>query len=92
MSPKSKFKAGDIIYYKYPSRYARTRDPKTIEAIIKIHGVLSPLYNIEVLKQIRGTIVGSIALRGSDGMFQLDTIEIDTYSRHLTSAEKVLYG
>lgn len=92
MTVKSKFKPGDIVYYKYPSRYSRARDPKTIEAIIKIHGVLSPLYNVEVLKTIRGNIVGSIALKSDHGLFQLDTIEIDTYSRRLTPAESVLYG
>lgn len=93
MTVKSKFKAGDIIYYKYPSRYTRSSEDKTIEAIIKIHGVLVPTYNAEVIKRIRGDIVGSIAFRqGGSGIFQLDTLELDTYSRHLTPAEKVLYG
>lgn len=92
MIVKSKFKSGDIVYYKYPSRYTRSRDKSTIEAIIKIHGVLSPWYNAEILKSIRGTIPASINYRGDDGMFQIDTIELDVYCRHLTPAEKVLYG
>lgn len=91
MTVKSKFKPGDIVYYKYPSRYTRSRADGTIEAIIKIHGVLSPWYNAEIIKSIRGQIPASITTR-DDGMFQVDTIEIDTYSRRLTPAESVLYG
>lgn len=100
MTPKSKFKAGDIIYYKYPSRYSRTRDPATVEAIIQIkqievnaYGPATSLYTTVILKAIRGdlTLTGAVVM-ASAGEFLLDILTIDTYSRHLTPAEKVLYG
>lgn len=100
MTPKSKFKAGDIVYYKYPSRYSRSRDINTVEAIIEIkniephaYGAATSLYDAIILKAIRGDLIstGAVVLAGS-GKFLLDILTTDTYSRHLTPAEKVLYG
>ena len=100
MTVKSKFKAGDIIYYKYPSRYSRTRDTNTVEVILQIkqiepnaYGPATSLYDTIILKTIRGDFMktGTVVLAGS-GRFLLDILSTDTYSRHLTPAEKVLYG
>lgn len=80
MTPKSKFQDGDIIYYKYPSRYSRSRDKGTVECIIKIHKVTmsgntyhaTSIYLAEILKPIRGDLLRTLAFRqGGSGRFEL---------------------
>lgn len=87
---KAKFKAGDFIYFKYPSRYSRRNHPGTYEAILKIKSVYpSPEggydYDIELIKCMSGdeTFPSEIIIS--------EAIYIDTYSRKLTPTERVLY-
>ena len=87
---KAKFKAGQLIYYKYPSRYARRTHPGTYEAILKVISVYpSPDggydYDIKLIKVISGDENFPTEILISE------SIHIDTYSRKLSPTEKVLY-
>lgn len=112
MKVRSKFKPGDVIYFKYPSRYTRSSDKDRIECIIKIVSIAatdqkyhynSYHYIIKILKTVAwkpghwsdgeagmGWTAGGKPVYNEE--FGVDSIEIETYSRQLTPAEKVLYG
>lgn len=99
MTVKSKFKPGEIVYYKYPSRYSRSRDKNTVEAILQIKanpegGAGGPdHYIIAILKSVRGDMMSQIAfLHRNSKECMCDSVTIETYCRRLTPAETVLYG
>jgi len=98
MTRKSKFKAGDVVYYKYPSRYSSSKDKKTNEAIIYIAAspdggsVGHDMYLIKILKSIRGNSLNIARVQIDENEYLCDQITIETYSRKLTPTEQVLYG
>lgn len=105
MTVKSKFKVGDTVYFKYPSRYSRRKDHDTIEALVYIEAVtpmdtrhnLSTdyMYTISLVKVIKAKPNHWSSIIASDYIghaFGIDTLELETYSRRLTPAERVLYG
>lgn len=95
---KTKFKKGEVLYFKYPSRYSRSKVPGTIEAIIKIKDIDSDgfrrnsdyFYVISIIKVI--TSKRDHWSSYNEGSFGVQSLEIDTYCRRLTPAESVLYG
>lgn len=106
MTVKSKFKPGEIVYYKYPSRYTRSKDEKTIEVIVKIHNVFKDphghnstnyFYKVNILKVIRSMSGhwSSVDFDSYEKFGQelgINSLDLETYSRRLTPAESVLYG
>lgn len=64
MTVKSKFKPGEVVYFKYPSRYTRSKDPNRIEVILKIVSIaetetwnkqnINYHYVIKIIKTISG--------------------------------------
>lgn len=102
MIPKSKFKVDEIVYFKYPSRYAPTSSAHTVEAILQIIHVsqkpdaapyLARGYIVRILKSIRGDFMKtSVWVSGGSGEWSCEGGKIDTYCRPLTPTEKVLYG
>lgn len=87
---KAKFRAGDFLYYKYPSRYARRNHPGTYEAILKVLSVYPVSeggydYDLKLVKIISGDENFCTEL------LIAEAIHIDTYSRKLTPTERVLY-
>ena len=106
---RPKFNAGDVVYYKYPSRYSRSRDDETIEAIIQIVKVYYhtkyPIdqgepyteyeYIIQVIKVVRSHIphfTNAPLFQSQQLPLMVEPLEIETYCRHLTPAERVLYS
>lgn len=99
---KPKFKPNDIIYFKSPSRYSRSREPGTVEVILKILSIMGKdnfktdfitdyYYEVAIIKTI-----SSKPIHWSEytkpASFGVDSLEIETHSRKLTPAETVLYG
>lgn len=103
MTPKSKFKPGEIVYYKYPSRYSRTKDPKTIEVIVRIEQIVSDhgysnidyFYQIHLIKVVKAQKNHWSSYNPSQHIgyvFGVDSVDLETYSRRLTPTEMILYG
>ena len=102
MTPKSKYKLNDIIYFKYPSRYTLINDPTVVEVILKITHVtqkpeqamyLNRGYVVSIVKSIRGDFLSTnVWVSGGAGEFSCEGTALETYSRLLTPTEKVLYG
>lgn len=107
MTPKNryntaKYKKGDVIYFKSPSRYSRRKDTNTVEAIIRIKKLVHDNYrnsanyhySIEILKIIKGKRNHWSNPEAFNILPEcvVDSLEIETYSRKLTPAEKVLYA
>jgi hypothetical protein len=102
MTPKSKFKAGDVIYFKSPSRYSRSRAPGTIEIILKIievagldrfctDDITEYYYIVSIVKTISSKPVHWSTYTNPEP-FGIGSLEIETHARRLTAAETVLYG
>lgn len=103
MKIKTKFNKGDVLYFKYPSKYASIKDYSTVvEAIIKVIHVtqkperaiyLNRGYVVCIVKAIRGDFLSTnIWVSGSAGEFSCESTSLETYTRLLTPTEKVLYG
>lgn len=101
MTVKSKFKPGDVVYYKSPSRYSRSKTGDTIEVILKIidiesddyrHNRTDYFYMISIIKVVSGKRGHWSGHPHPALSFGVESLEIELHSRVLTSAEKVLYG
>ena len=99
---KPKFKPNDIIYFKSPSRYSRSRSPGTVEVILKILSVEGKdsfrtdfitdyYYQVIIIKTISSKPV-HWSTYDKPVSFGVESLEIETHSRRLTPAETVLYG
>lgn len=107
MTPKSniiktKFKPGDTVYFKSPSRYARSRAPGTVEILLKIISIegkdtfrgdkiIDYYYMVSIVKTI-SSIPVHWSTYDNPEPFGVESLELETHSRHLTPAERVLYG
>lgn len=99
---KPKFVPGDIVYFKSPSRYSRSRSPGTVEIILKIISIEGKdtfrsdfitdyYYQVSIVKTI-SSIPVHWSTYDNPEPFGVESLELETHSRKLTPAETVLYG